>query len=167
MYIYIFIFIYAYIIYIYLYLYIYIYIYLFIYLYTYIFVNLLLYVFINLMIQWFTLFLGSTVRRLPGHSDGFVSPLDVEILLSKIDTYAFCCGSSDDASVNRPAGGALFRIASFINHSCCPNAAVTWDAVTGEMVITALQTIEANEEITFSYIGHACGYFLNNWFCAK
>lgn len=78
------------------------------------------------------------------------SPEDVQRWLSRIDTYAFCCGCGGTA------GGALFRLASFFNHSCCPNALTRWDATAGEMVVTAAEPIAAGEEITISYLGHRC-----------
>lgn len=55
--------------------------------------------------------------------------------------------------------GGLFLEASRINHSCQPNAQHTWNDDLGHLTVHALRDIEANREITISYIsGISLGY---------
>ncbi|CZR67380.1 uncharacterized protein PAC_17279 [Phialocephala subalpina] len=55
--------------------------------------------------------------------------------------------------------GGLFLEASRINHSCQPNAQHTWNGDLGHLTVHALRDIEANREITISYIsGLSPGY---------
>ena len=51
-------------------------------------------------------------------------------------------------------GTAFFAVQSCMNHSCAPNASTSKgdDSVDGIAVVTALQDIEAEEEIFISYI---------------
>ncbi|KAE9367180.1 SET domain-containing protein [Stipitochalara longipes BDJ] len=56
-------------------------------------------------------------------------------------------------------GGGLFLKASRINHSCQPNAQHAWNDVLGHLTVHALRDIEADDEITISYIsGVSPGY---------
>merc|ERR1719433_2643716 len=66
-----------------------------------------------------------------------ITELEVQQWLSRIDIYAFSCACGDISDGTQVAGGALFRFASFFNHSCAPNAVTRWDAKTGELVVTA------------------------------
>lgn len=55
--------------------------------------------------------------------------------------------------------GGLFLEASRINHSCQPNAQHAWNDDLGHLTVHALRDIEANREITISYIsGVSPGY---------
>lgn len=55
--------------------------------------------------------------------------------------------------------GGLFLEASRINHSCQPNAQHTWNNDLDHLTVHALRDIEANREITISYIsGVSLGY---------
>jgi hypothetical protein len=55
--------------------------------------------------------------------------------------------------------GGLFLEASRINHSCQPNAQHAWNDDLGHLTIHALRDIEADHEITISYIsGVSLGY---------
>jgi hypothetical protein len=55
--------------------------------------------------------------------------------------------------------GGLFLEASRINHSCQPNAQHTWNDDFGQLTVHALRDIEADSEITISYIsGISPGY---------
>lgn len=55
--------------------------------------------------------------------------------------------------------GGLFLEASRINHSCQPNAQYAWNDNLGHLTVHALRDIDANHEITISYIsGVLLGY---------
>jgi hypothetical protein len=55
--------------------------------------------------------------------------------------------------------GGLFLEASRINHSCQPNAQHAWNDDLGHLTVHALRDIEADREITISYIsGVSLGY---------
>jgi len=55
--------------------------------------------------------------------------------------------------------GGLFLEASRINHSCQPNAQHAWNDSLGHLTVHALHDIEADREITISYIsGISSGY---------
>lgn len=49
-------------------------------------------------------------------------------------------------------GSALYRVASYINHSCAPSARPVFASGTAELSIVAAQDIKAGEEITVSYV---------------
>lgn len=49
-------------------------------------------------------------------------------------------------------GSGLYTIQSKINHSCQPNAEVTFDESNSELQVVALRDINENEEITISYL---------------
>jgi len=97
----------------------------------------------------------------PGQRDAGITALEVQQWLSRIDTYAFACACGDITDGTHVAGGALFRFASFFNHSCAPNAVTRWDAKTGELVVTAIAPMKTGDEITISYIPHSC----DSWCC--
>jgi len=92
----------------------------------------------------------------PGQRTVGITALEVQQWLSRIDTYAFACACGDITDGTHVAGGALFRFASFFNHSCAPNAVTRWDAKTGELVVTAITPMKTGDEITISYIPHSC-----------
>lgn len=96
-----------------------------------------------------------------GQRNAGITALEVQQWLSRIDTYAFACACGDITDGTHVAGGALFRFASFFNHSCAPNAVTRWDAKTGELVVTAITPMRTGDEITISYIPHSC----DAWCC--
>ncbi|KAL7274830.1 hypothetical protein RUND412_002261 [Rhizina undulata] len=49
-------------------------------------------------------------------------------------------------------GYGVFEIISRINHSCCPNAKVTWDKNVWKMFVTTMRIIESGEEICVNYL---------------
>jgi len=106
-------------------------------------------------------FLNRHLPVSPSRPKVSISSLEVKMWLSKIDTYAFSCSSGDLAGGTHVAGGALFRYASFFNHSCCPNAVTRWDARRGEIIVTAIQHIKSGDEVTISYLPHSC----DSWCC--
>jgi len=84
-----------------------------------------------------------------------ITALEVQRWLSRIDTYAFSCASGDITDDTEVPGSALFRFASFFNHSCAPNAVAHWDTKTGELIVTAISLMATGDEITISYIPQA------------
>lgn len=72
-------------------------------------------------------------------------------VLGIVVTNVLSLGTSD--------GGGLFLEASRINHSCQPNAHHVWNDDLGHLTVHALRDIEADCEITISYIsGVSLGY---------
>lgn len=65
--------------------------------------------------------------------------------------------SDDDAmagdQLSRSAGSGLFAFHSIINHSCSPNAQVSFPRSDALLEIVATSAIEPNEELTIDYLG--------------
>ena len=79
---------------------------------------------------------------------------------------AYLCTSPLQATRDRQHGvdedriqgtKAVFVSACRFNHSCSPNAHVSWNAKRGQQVIYALSTIEPGTEICVSYLDNASG----------
>ncbi|MCJ1239947.1 hypothetical protein MMC14_007946, partial [Varicellaria rhodocarpa] len=51
-----------------------------------------------------------------------------------------------------PGTGGVFRIASRINHSCCPNTLFIWNSRIGCLTVQAIKAIPIDEEITIAYV---------------
>mmetsp|Transcript_41194 Transcript_41194/g.108843 ORF Transcript_41194/g.108843 Transcript_41194/m.108843 type:complete len:134 (-) Transcript_41194:245-646(-) len=63
-------------------------------------------------------------------------------------------GSSPSHSGPVPSeivSSAVFKLISRINHSCAPNASLTW--LRGAMLVRAVKPIEAGDEVLLNYIG--------------
>lgn len=63
-------------------------------------------------------------------------------------------GVDDDEIQNTKA---VYASVCRYNHSCCPNAHVSWNAKRGQQVIYALRHIEPGAEICVSYLDNASG----------
>lgn len=55
-------------------------------------------------------------------------------------------------AVSDNSSGCLCAGASFVNHSCAPNACFSWDEREGKHQVTAMRAIREGEEIMVSYI---------------
>ena len=58
---------------------------------------------------------------------------------------------------DEPAAAAVFRVASRFNHSCRPNAHISWNDRTRRITVHALRTIAPDEEVTIHYRGGGDG----------
>jgi len=97
-------------------------------------------------------------KHVPAPETVGITALEVQRWLSRINSYAFSCASGDITDNTDGAGSALFRFASFFNHSCAPNAVTHWDPKTGELTVTAVAPMVRGDEITISYIPHGCTF---------
>jgi len=66
-------------------------------------------------------------------------------------------GREADEEAEEPAVG-LFPIAARLNHSCLPNAHVTFNQRIGQLTVHAMHDVLPAEEITFPYLGATSFY---------
>ena len=58
----------------------------------------------------------------------------------------------DSETGTDPSTCGVFRIASRINHSCCPNASYIWNERIGCLSVHAVKPISIDEEVTINYV---------------
>lgn len=84
------------------------------------------------------------------------TPATLDIELEKDICYIFIDSSYPFAAAARASTRHLFTKASFLNHSCVPNAYLHWNnddpRPSDEIVLHAIRPIPAQAEITISYI---------------